>query len=141
MLIFPPANMLKNAVLNNVATAPKNDAVVVKTEQVPDNAEKRLQPPVMNAGNELKGFLYDLSIKYGQSYEKMYQVIDCESGWDNTQIGDDGRSIGIAQFLRSTFSENCTGDYYSAKDQLTCLASMWQNGLQKRWTCYRMLFE
>ena len=95
---------------------------------------------------DLKGFLKEVSLQYGQNYEMMTAVIQCESTWGVTAYNEDdekfvpGGSFGIAQFTIPTFEENCSGDYKDPLDQLSCMGLLWKRGEQKRWMCYRKLF-
>jgi len=92
------------------------------------------------SSNELKEYLALITEKYGLNYEELYKVVECESNWNVNAVGDDGRSFGLAQFLKTTFEEECNGDYYNSYDQLKCMGEMWDRGMQRRWTCYRLLY-
>src|SRR3990167_8424475 len=55
--------------------------------------------------------------------DKFLQVIVCESGGDNTAIGDQGLARGAMQYHKPTFDADAkkfgvVADSYSAKDQI-----------------------
>ena len=90
---------------------------------------------------EIKLAIDYVSEKYGLDKAALYTTIQCESGFDNSKIGDHGLAVGIAQFHPDTFKRFCTGDYHSAKDQLNCMGQMWQKKLQHHWTCWSRYFS
>ena len=73
-------------------------------------------------------------------------IIKClakyESGYRTDVYGDNGLAYGILQYHRPTFDAFCTGDYYSAIDQLNCCDEMLSRdfSLISHWTtkdlCY-----
>lgn len=71
-------------------------------------------------------------------FSEFYATINCESGFNYNPPGwnDGGLAYGVAQFHKDTFYGNCKGDYYSAHDQLICMAQMWKIEMQSQWTCY-----
>jgi len=85
----------------------------------------------------LKGYLYELCLKYELDYQLLEDVITCESGWNVNAVGDSGKAVGLAQFWRGTFNQYCAGDYKNPFAQLNCFAEMMYNGKEKHWTCYR----
>jgi hypothetical protein len=134
------SGMYATLAIHGIAKAPIITADIGKTEQTQETTETMslLKNPTKE---EIKLALASISNKYGLNYTELYNVIECESGFDNTKIGDDGRSRGVAQFLQTTWQENCKGDYYSAYDQLICMAEMWNKKMQARWTCWRNLYK
>jgi hypothetical protein len=89
----------------------------------------------------LKQALNLVATKYGQDYQQMADVIQCESTWRTNVYSWTGSSYGIAQFTQPTFQDYCTGSYKDPFAQLDCMGKMWQLGLQRRWDCYRNLFD
>jgi hypothetical protein len=80
--------------------------------------------------------------KVAISYEQ-YRVLKCESQLKNTAIGDNGDSVGIAQYQTPTFEEfenkyNLTLNINSPKDQLTLMNKMWPE-YKDRWSCYKLI--
>ncbi len=74
---------------------------------------------------------------------EMYDIIKCESQWNNEAIGKAGE-IGLAQFKKETFEwmsglAEFEGNIYSAYDQLWLLKWALENGYGNHWTCYRKL--
>lgn len=90
---------------------------------------------------KIKEAISYVAIKYGLNESELYQTIQCESQFNHNQYGDKGLAFGLAQFHKATFMAFCKGDYYSAKDQLTCLAEMWNKGLQRHWSCWKEYFS
>lgn len=80
--------------------------------------------------------------KYLLDESELAQVIKCESGFYHDQYGDGTKAYGLLQFHKPTFNQYCEGNYYSAKDQLTCVAKMWKdNPLNKlHWSCWKTYF-
>jgi hypothetical protein len=106
------------------ATAPTISVDIGEAKKIPEILQNTsLQSNLTK--EEIKSALALISEKYGLDFSQLYNVIECESGFDNSKIGDDGRSRGVAQFLQTTWNENCNGSYFSAYDQLECLAKMW----------------
>lgn len=88
---------------------------------------------------QIKEAIVFISDKYGLNETELYQTLKCESGFRFDAVGDNGKAKNVAQFHLPTFKKYCSGDYNSAKDQLICMAQMWQKGLQRHWTCWRNL--
>ena len=79
--------------------------------------------------------------KYLIDESQLMTVINCESSYKTTAIGDSGLAYGLLQFHRPTFDRFCVGDYYSAKDQLNCAGKMWQTPrLKLHWSCFKKFF-
>jgi hypothetical protein len=79
--------------------------------------------------------------KYFLDESELMQVINCESSYRTTAIGDGGLAYGLLQFHKPTFYAFCKGDYYSAKDQLSCVGKMWQKPeLKLHWSCWKRYF-
>lgn len=91
--------------------------------------------------SEIKEAIVYVANKYGVEESQLMTTIKCESEFYHNQYGDDGAAFGLAQYHKPTFDRFCTGDYYSAKDQLECMAEMFSKGLQKHWTCWRIYFS
>ena len=72
-------------------------------------------------------------------------IIECESSGKYNAVGDDGVSVGIAQFQEQTFNEMkrlAHMPHLKWKrpiDQLRLMVWMLDNGFGYRWTCYRKL--
>ena len=78
--------------------------------------------------------------EYGLDESQLLYTIACESSFRHTGVyGDSGLAYGLAQFHKPTFDGYCNGDYYSAKDQLECMAQMWSAGQQRHWSCWKRL--
>jgi hypothetical protein len=92
---------------------------------------------------EIKQALVFISQEYGLDETQLLTTIQCESGFSYDPDGhnDGGLAYGVAQFHKPTFKQYCQGDYYSAKDQLRCLAEMWVDGEQGHWSCYNNHFK
>lgn len=79
---------------------------------------------------------------YGADVSLVRKVIECESGFDNSNIGDSGLSRGIFQFQRSTFNrmEKLLGEdlnYESQYDQLKLgIYAMSKPELAREWSTW-----
>lgn len=91
--------------------------------------------------DDLKAYLSQLVAQYGGNYYQLYRVIDCESGWRPDVYSRGNISYGIAQFTPDTFAGYCSGDYKNPYDQLKCMVLMWNKNLQKRWDCFRYIYN
>lgn len=75
----------------------------------------------------------------------MVDIVECESSGRYDAIGDDGTSVGIAQFQEITFNEmkkNAHMERLRWKNpihQMRLMIWMVDNGYGNRWTCYRKL--
>ena len=99
------------------------------------------QPSVF--GNDLEGLLWFESQKFGLDYEKLYTLIQKESGWKETAVGDSGKAYGIAQFWRSTFYGYAKKygmdelQYENPSDQILLMVRMIADGQAFNWTAAR----
>jgi hypothetical protein len=83
---------------------------------------------------------------YGVDSGIINKVIQCESNGNINAVGDSGRSYGIAQFQKPTFSALSIKlgeklDYYSTHDQIKLLAWSIANGYGNRWTAYKAIMN
>ena len=92
--------------------------------------------------NDLEGELWEMAVKYGieEEYDKMLQVLKCESGLDNSKIGKYGE-VGIAQFLPSTWVwfnkiRETDLDIYNEQNQLELFGWAIKSGYQNQWVCW-----
>lgn len=138
ILILLPPPWLINFAKNNIAISPTIDTYLFETEKESEYLKKSSQQ-VEVSERELKGFLKQVSIKYGTDYEEMSAVINCESGWKTDLYSWNKSSYGIAQYTPATFEENCQGDYGNPFAQLECMGLMFKKGMQSRWDCWKML--
>ena len=90
--------------------------------------------------SEIKQAITYISHKYGLDEPQLMVTLNCESGLRYNAVGDHGKAYGVAQFHLATFKAYCSGDYYSAKDQLKCVSDMFKRGLQLNWSCWRSYF-
>ena len=116
-----------------------------QTEPVIENL-KTTPPPVVEVRmptttytrEELKLALAAVAEKYGQEYEKMLAVIQCESGF-LIDPPHNGISWGIAQFTKPTWQDFGYGDIMNPLIQLDVMGKMLNNGLIGRWDCAKIL--
>ena len=92
---------------------------------------------------EVKKAVVFIANNMGLNADQFYRTIQCESGfnYDPPRWNDAGLAYGVAQFHADTFYGNCKGDYYSARDQIVCMATMWKEKIQWPWTCFTDLFR
>ena len=79
----------------------------------------------------------------GKYNELIEDVIQCESGWDNSKRGKAGE-IGLCQFMPKTWEyfnklRGTNLDIYNEEHQLEMIYWAFDNNLQNHWTCYRIL--
>lgn len=102
--------------------------------QIPNPLDVLSENPTIK---QIKEAVVYVAQKYGLDESEFMNIIQCESSFIHAgQYGDGGLAYGVAQFHKSTFDRFCKGDYNKAKDQLICMAEMFQKGLQRHWTCY-----
>lgn len=90
--------------------------------------------------------------EFGVDTEIALRLVECESGFKQTAIGDSGKSRGVMQYQEATFerhnnlynqslnkSEDL--DYNSAHDQI--MLGMWaiSEGYGNEWTAYRAIMN
>ena len=87
--------------------------------------------------NDLEGYLWETADKYNVDYEKMWNLIQCESAWNPQAEGDEGKAFGLLQFHKPTFEFYCDKykhsdySYYNPENQITLAVEMISNGLGK----------
>ena len=70
-----------------------------------------------------------------QIADLLKELIQCESGWNETICGDKNTSCGVLQFKEKTFLTYCEGQWLNSQDQILCAEKMITNGLGKQhWT-------
>lgn len=91
---------------------------------------------------QIKEAVVYVSRQYGGNFNELFETIKCESSFKHDgNFGDHGAAYGIAQFHKPTFERYCQGDYFSIKDQLICMAQMFNKGMQANWTCWKHLYN
>ena len=77
----------------------------------------------------------------------MVDIIECESSGRYDAVGDDGVSVGIAQFQEATFNEMKKKAkmprlrWKNPVHQLRLMIYMIEHGYGDRWTCYRKIMK
>ena len=72
-------------------------------------------------------------------------IIECESGWNETAVGDNGKAYGWLQFWEGTFNQFKEMydmewlEYRDPIDQVTLATKMVNDGYGSHWTCYNKL--
>lgn len=106
--------------------------------------------PVTTSDLEIPEQSYTMQIDYfadlyGSDSSIVKKVVQCESQYNPTALGDGGRSKGIAQFQEETFTRmsKILGeelDYHSSHDQLKLLSfAMSRPELAREWTSWRAI--
>lgn len=77
-------------------------------------------------------------------YSLLLSVIQCESGFSFSAIGDNGLAISLAQFHKPTFDmfnkiRGTDLDIYSAQGQVDMYAWAMANGYENHWSCWKKL--
>lgn len=107
-----------------------------------DSAEE-LQIKEMSAKEQV----WFYSTIYGANPVIVDKVIQCESGYNNSAIGDGKNAQGIGQFWEETFNRMSKKlgeklDYNSSHDQIKLLSFAMANPtLAKEWTSYRAIIN
>lgn len=112
------------------------DSTVVSTPQAIYVSEPT---PALEFATEVQAYVYEV---FGDDYEKAFEIVNCESKWnekafnDNTTWGGIGQDRGIWQ-INNVFhpvSDECAYDY---KCSTTYAFRMYTNDDQtfRRWTC------
>lgn len=90
---------------------------------------------------QIKEAISYIAIKYLVEPSEMLKVIECESSFRTKVYGDSGKAYSLCQYHKPTFDAYCSGNYYSPKDQIECMAQMLKAGLGSHWTCWRRYFS
>ena len=103
------------------------------------------QPEVYAREKTNLDYLTEYAQQYGVSSKVLYEVIQCESNWKETAVGDHGLAYGLAQFHEPTFDMfskqmGMELDYKSPKDQILVMAWAFSKGLEHHWTCYDIVY-
>lgn len=94
-------------------------------------------PPCVESKTELYKLALSQDVrKYGLSYHLLNDLIQCESGWNDKAVGDNGKAYSLLQFHRPTFDRFCEGEYENPIDQIHCATKMISEGLESHWTCH-----
>ena len=103
--------------------------------QVTDILQTTSYQPSNTSSNKLKNFLAQQLAKYGDpdDYFTLYNLIQCESGWDIDAQNPKSTAHGLSQFLRGTFDGYCGGDFYNPYSQIHCLVIAWTDNKQHWW--------
>jgi hypothetical protein len=87
-----------------------------------------VKPPKINFTD--KGEVeYLLNQEYPEFTNLLMDLIGCESGFDPTKCGDNGKSCGILQFQEKTFLDNCEGEWLDSYDQIRCSVKLIKSGI------------
>jgi hypothetical protein len=77
--------------------------------------------------------------EYGVSASVMKAVIECESQWNITALGDNGESRGLVQIHRPSWPDITDAEAYTPEFAIDFLARKLSEGKGRLWTCYRNL--
>lgn len=77
---------------------------------------------------------------YPQDTDKMWRVMQCESGGNPNASGGGGRYLGLFQYAPSTWAGSWnpyrSSSIWDAKSQIFATAKAWSIGMQNQWSCY-----
>lgn len=89
---------------------------------------------------------------YAASTSLIVKILQCESSFNSTAIGDHGLAYGIAQFHKDTFYEFAQQaewrmrkakmwppKWHNAAQQIFLLNWGLDHGYANRWTCYKII--
>ena len=125
--------------------------LVIPTKIHSDQSEAQVIPPPVSSLSDTADketiieAIREVAKKYLVDESQLLQTIKCESGFRHAGVfgdwnGDKHLAYGLAQFHQPTFNEFCEGSYYSAEDQLECMAQMFANKKQFHWSCWKRYF-
>ena len=104
-----------------------------------------LQPAILrefDAEQKQKLWLFN---EVGGNYRQfvlLREIVNLESSWKETAVGDNGKAWGLVQFHEPTFNQfkqEAGMDYLEYENpyhQLTLLVWSFENGKEKHWTTY-----
>ncbi len=128
MLLFIPGLLHEaGSVIEKEEESPKSGKVVI------------VKIPTMMKDIEIFNFIVEKAIEHEVDISVAINVVECESGFDETQIGDNGQSFGIWQIYLPSHP-NVT----KTQAQDPYWATEWSMLRLKKtpeiWTCYRDLY-
>lgn len=91
-----------------------------------------------------KDLLWKIGKEKGMSQQTLIQierVIKCESSWDQNVVGDHGQSFGLVQIYLPANKGITKEQALDPTFALNFITSEFAKGHQKRWSCYRLLFN
>lgn len=119
----------------------KKDSDRAGAKQVPAKPQNRPSQYKKISESELKEHLSNVAVKYGLDFVQLDRTIQGESTYDQNK--DNGLSVGIAQYILTTWLANC-----SKKDErkdpiksLDCMGKMWAAGNAYQWDSYCNLYK
>lgn len=89
---------------------------------------------------ELEELVEQKAEEYGVSASVMKAVIECESNWNVSALGDSGESRGLVQIHRPSWPDISDEEAYNPEFAIDFLAAKLSEGEGQLWTCYRLLF-
>ena len=83
---------------------------------------------------------------YGVDNSLIKKIVQCESNYKTTAIGDGGRARGLLQYHQGSFErhEKLFGedlDYHSSHDQIKLGTFAISKGMGREWTSYRAIMN
>ena len=108
--------------------------------------QKELTPPIAEAAQtppqvvDIGTLATQIAEEHHLNVDHFKTVVNCESQWNITAVGDGGLAHGLVQ-IRSDYHPDVT--IQEADDPtfaLEFMANAWENGQQSQWSCWRMNF-
>lgn len=82
-----------------------------------------------------------IATEHHLSVKRFLKVIDCESKWDTTAVGDHGTSFGLVQLHNVKRDWGLTKeDAFDPETALETMASAWDRNEQSRWSCWNLYY-
>lgn len=98
--------------------------------------------------NDLEALLWEETQKWGVDYEKAWKLIQAESNWKESAVGDNGLAFGCLQFHKSTFETYKVYyeglsllQYKSCADQIRLAVRMIADGKGSNWSLYKRIWN
>lgn len=128
---------MQESATNESQQAQQKNASITEVKQVPKPTEV-VSIKKNYSAQDIKALLKDTSVKYGLDYDKLWNTIDGESTFDPYRVGPGGLSVGVAQYILSTWLGNCSDkdDRTNPVKALECMGRMWSQGREYEWDAY-----
>lgn len=96
--------------------------------------------------DELKAMATEIAKEHHLNVNRFLKTIECESNWDVYAKGDyvkgEPTSFGLAQLHYPTRDWGvATSTAYEPRFALETMAKKWENGEQRRWSCWSALYD
>lgn len=117
-----------------------NDNLMKPTDKVVTKGAKRLTTVSLEQKRYLSSVIQLKAEKYGVSTTIMHAVVNCESGYQQFAVGDDGTSFGLVQIHQPAHPQITKEQAFDVNFSLDFLASNLSKGKGNLWSCYKKIY-